>query len=735
MKNQAIHKKHFRRGMTLPEVIVAVAVLSITLVSMYELSRQLTSLGRLSQLKASAISIAVSQMEVIRNLPYDQVGTEATYPTGPLLSTQSISKNAVTFTVTIGMNFVDDPSDGNILGTISGKPVDTAPADYKQVEVGVCWDSSSCTHPVKLSTFVAPKNLENTSNTGALFVNVIDANGQPVSQATVVVTNTVVNPQVNITNHTDTNGKLQLLSLPPSTDSYHITITKNGYSSDATLAVGTYPNLLNPDKTILTGQVTPVTFVIDRVSSLTVQVADSQSCSALSGTQFRLHGSGRLLASSPEVYAYDQNLTADSNGQIVVNNLPWDNYTLTMITSTLDTAGVNPPDSITVNPGANVSVSLAAATHQTTTLRVIIRDGGTQSPIANADVRLDDGGGYDQSITTDQGTLEQTNWDGGAGQAAFGSTSKYFAASGGVTTQRSGHIELERVSTPSTFSEIFSTTDHKDSSTTTANWTSAGLTLPQDPVYPGLFTAAAQGQSSTLNSATGEITTATLTATATDAGQTIEYYLTADGIHFESVTSGVAHIFAFPGSDLRWRANLITSDTTITPTITALDIDYTQLLMSSDQGTLTSSTYDNGQTTNFLTLSWNAAIPPSAGSTAVRWQIAANDDDATWNYLGPDGTSSTYFTVAGTSLPAAISGHRYLRYKLYLHTDDQLVTPEVTSITIIKNNACTPPGQAFFSPLPQAGSYTLTTTRAGYQTDTRTLNLTGNTVEYIDLSP
>lgn len=724
-----------RRGMTLPEVMVAVAVLSIALVSMYELSRQLSSLGRLSQLKATAISVAVSQMEIIRNLPYDSVGTDATFPSGPLPSSQTIARNSVNFTVTIGMNFVDDPADGNILGTIVGKPVDTAPADYKKVEVGVCWDSSSCNNPVKLSTLVAPKNLENTSNTGALFISVIDANGQPVSQANVSVTNTAVTPNVNISNHTDTNGKLQLLSLPPATDSYHITISKAGYTSDSTIAVGTYPNLTNPDKTILAAQVTPVTFLIDRVSSLTVQVADSQSCSALSGVQFRLHGTARLLATGPEVYAYDQNLTADGSGKIVVPNLPWDDYTLTMITSTLDTAGVNPPDTITVNAGANVTVSLAAATHQTTTSRIIVRDTGTHAPIADASVRLEDGSGYDQTLTTDQGTIQQSNWDGGAGQTLIGSTSRYFSASGGVTGQRTGHIELERVSTPGTFTEDFSTTTHQDAGNTTTTWSASGITLPQDVVFPGLYVAAAQAQSTTINSTTGEITSATLTATSTLNGQTISLFMTADGVNFEAVTSGVAHTFVYPGSDLRWRASFATSDTTVTPIITNINLDFTQLIMSSDQGTLISSTFDSGQATNFLTLSWNAAIPPSAGTSAVRWQVAANDDNATWNFLGPDGTGSTYFTVSGSSLPASISGHRYLRYKLYLQTADQLVTPEVTAVTIVKNNACTPPGQVFFSPLPHTGSYTLTTTRAGYQTDTRSINLTGNSVEYIDLSP
>lgn len=733
MKNRTI--LHTRRGMTLPEVMVAVVVLSIALVSMYQLSRQLTSLGRLSQLKAAAISIAVSQMEVIRNLPYDSVGSNATYPTGPLVASETITQNGVTFTKTININYVDDPSDGNITGTISGKPVDTAPADYKRVEVGVCWDSGSCNRPVKLSTFIAPKSLENSSNSGALFISVIDANGQPVPSADVVVTNSTVAPAVSITNHTDTNGKLQLLNLPPATGSYHVSITKSGYSSDGTLAVsGGNPNPVHPDTTIVSGSVTSATFIIDRVGDLTVQVADSQSCSALNSIQFRLRGT-RLIGTTPDVYAVDQTLTTNGSGVLTVPNLPWDNYTLTMITSNLDVAGVNPPDTITINPGASVTVALAAATHQTTTLRVIVRDSGTHAPIANATVQLQDSSSFDQTITTDQGTIQQSNWIGGAGQSQVGDADKYAAKSGGISTAQAGHVVLDQVDTPVTFQEDFTTTTKKDSSASTAAWGSGTATLPQDQIIPSVFAPSATAVSTKLNSQEGLITKATLTASATLNGQTIVYSVTADGTHFETVSSGVEHTFVYPGSDLRWQAILSTTDTTVAPVVSQVDIAYHQLIMSDTTGTLTSSTFDNGQATNFITMTWDAAIPPSAGSSAVRWQVATNDDASTWNYVGPDGTSSTYFTVAGSSIPASVNGKRYLRYKLYLSTDDPSASPEVTSVSIIKNNACTPPGQAFFSPLPASGTYTLTTTRAGYQTDTRTLNISGNDLEYIDLVP
>jgi len=727
-------QKHHRRGFTLAELMVAVTVLAIALVSLYSLSRQLSLLGLSAQLKVTAIGIAQAQIELVRNLPYDSVASDVTFPTGPLQANQTINRNGRTFTVETVINEVDDPADGNLQGTIVGKPVDTAWVDYKQVEIRVCWDSSSCNRPVRISTYVAPKNLENSSNTGALFITVIDADGQPVPQADIAVTNSVVNPNVSIINRTDNNGKLQLLSLPPAADSYHISVTKAGYSSDGTLApTGANPNPVHPDTSIVVASVTSTTFVIDLVSQLSIQVADSQTCSPESAIEIRLRGS-RLIGTSPDVYAFNQTYTSNGSGNITITDVPWDTYGLSMETANRDVAGVNPPDTVVVNPGTSVSASMVVAAHQSPTVRFIVRDSGTLSPLANAQVTLDDGGGFSQTLTTDQGTIEQSSWVGGGGQATMTDPTRYATASGGATGQQAGHLRLEQQAITPSVSEDFSTTTHRDGTATTAVWATP-VTLPLDLITPTIFQPSALAQSTTLNTQSGVIHEATLRVASSLNGQTITYALTADGVHFETVTPSLTHTFAYPGTDLRWQATLTTTDSSVTPELSQIDIDYTQDVLTDTNGTLTSSTYDNGQATNFLTLSWNASVPPSAGADPVQFQVATNDDASTWNYVGPDGTSGTYFTTSGGSLPASLSGHRYIRYKVYLSTADPLVTPDVTRVTIIKNNSCTPPGQVFFSPLPQSGDYTVTATLSGYQNQSRSINITTNAVEYIDLSP
>ncbi|MEK7537364.1 MAG: hypothetical protein AAB619_00115, partial [Patescibacteria group bacterium] len=105
------------------------------------------------------------------------------------------------------------------------------------------------------------------------------------------------------------------------------------------------------------------------------------------------------------------------------------------------------------------------------------------------------------------------------------------------------------------------------------------------------------------------------------------------------------------------------------------------------------------------------------------------------NFIGPDGTANTYYSTSGDSVHASLSGLRYLRYRLFLHTDDPLVTPTISRVSIIKNNACTPPGQVFFSPLPASGAYNVDVIAAGYQSASIPITINGNVSQYVDLTP
>lgn len=735
--------RHFRprttrAGVSLIETLIAIAVLGLVLVSVYQLIGQVTRLGSIAQRKAVAISLAEEQIEIVHNATYDNVGTSQTYPTGPLIASQTIIRDGVSYTVKTVVGQVDDPADYLICdgSPPSVTPCDTVVPDYKLVEAQVCWDTISCLAPVRLTTIVTPKTLENAANTGALFVTVLDADGQPVSGADVSVTN--ASPAVNVTNATDIEGRLQLLSLPPATDSYHITISKAGYTSDGTITPSAEnPFPLKPHPSIVVGQVTSVTFYIDQVSTLTIKSLDSIACNVLGPIDIHLRGQ-RLIGQNPDVYLYDQDLTISSTGTLDISNLPWDDYTLTVNNSAIyDVAGINPPDTVIVSPNSNVTATISLTSHTSSTVRFIVRDAGSKLPLSAATVQLTDGAGYDSTLVTEQGTIRQTNWTGGAGQTSVGSADQYLSLSGGTSTVNANSISLATQTTDHSVSEYFSTTNLRDGGQTTADWQTspAQVILPIDPIIPTQYAVSAQAQSIKLNAEAGRITRATLVPTGDVHGQTIAYELAADGVSFEAVTPGIEHVFATTGSDLRWRAVLTTTDAAITPVLTQVDVQYAVTAVPTTDGTLTSSTFDRGTGTNYSTLSWTASTPVGVGTDPVRFQLATNNDNTTWTYVGPDGTAGSYFTASGSTPPASLSNKQYLRYKVFLHTDSQLVVPSVSSISIIINNACTPPGQVFFSPLPADGTYTVTTTRAGYQDSTLSATISGNATIYIDLTP
>jgi hypothetical protein len=130
--------------------------------------------------------------------------------------------------------------------------------------------------------------------------------------------------------------------------------------------------------------------------------------------------------------------------------------------------------------------------------------------------------------------------------------------------------------------------------------------------------------------------------------------------------------------------------------------------------TLESSTFDVGSASNFHELTWAPISQPSqTGVSAVKFQIATNNDNATWNYLGPDGTASTYYTASNTTINAIHNGTRYFRYRLTLSTADPTYTPTISDVSFTFSSACTPPGQVAFQGLT-SGVYAITVQKSGY---------------------
>jgi outer membrane protein assembly factor BamB len=97
-------------------------------------------------------------------------------------------------------------------------------------------------------------------------------------------------------------------------------------------------------------------------------------------------------------------------------------------------------------------------------------------------------------------------------------------------------------------------------------------------------------------------------------------------------------------------------------------------------GNLTSSAHDTGYTADFGTISWTGTTP---AGTALKFRIATNTDNATWNFLGPDGTSGTYYTTgSGQAIWSGHDGDRYIKYRAFLDTTDTARTPVLNDVSI-----------------------------------------------------
>jgi len=112
----------------------------------------------------------------------------------------------------------------------------------------------------------------------------------------------------------------------------------------------------------------------------------------------------------------------------------------------------------------------------------------------------------------------------------------------------------------------------------------------------------------------------------------------------------------------------------------------------STSGTFESATFpDVGYSTAFNYMSYTATVP---ANTTLQLQVAGADQVSSscpssgYVFVGPDGTSSTFFSVAGEPIPLNDDGSGYenparcFRYKAYLTTIDTFATPVLYDVTV-----------------------------------------------------
>lgn len=254
------------RGMSLIDVIVGVALILIVFLALLGLLRASLLISSSSKAKAGATAIATTQMEYIRSLSYDSVGTVGGIPAGPVEQYATTTMNGIPYAVRTLVQYVDDAKDGSGAADTNG-----ITTDYKRVRIATTYLFRGEERRVVLVSNVVPPSIETTAGGGTLRINVVDAVGAPVAGASVHIENPSLIPEVDVTTFSDIAGSVILPGAPTSTD-YRISVSKDGYSSAQTYARdATNQNPTPGYLTVVQNQTTTGTFAIDLLSSFTIK--------------------------------------------------------------------------------------------------------------------------------------------------------------------------------------------------------------------------------------------------------------------------------------------------------------------------------------------------------------------------------------------------------------------------------------------------------------------------------
>lgn len=395
-------------GFTLIEAAIFLFIFSLITVTFYQAWSAGTAQIMNSKYRLGATAIANQQMEIIRSLIFDNIGTTTGLPHGTLSQYQTITANSSVYTVHTEVIFVDDPTDGTaLLGT------DTAPNDYKQVMITVSWGGGSASEQVALSSVFSLDGVESVAaGTGILSINTLNDAGIGVSGSSVHITNTSVSPSVDVTLSTDANGNLTIPGAPASVQGYHITVSKGGYYTNMSYAP--YPtsafNPVNVHASIAAGSLTATTIVFDQQSDIELRTRDPLG-SNIPNIDLSIAG-GLVIGTDPAtgvpVYDFSQSGQTDGSGELAFSNRSSGTYTVTLDPSETgyEYIRLNPEETVlgTANlpPGTTKTVSMILADKAFSSALITAKSASDGTSISGASVRLSNTVlGYDTTIAAD----------------------------------------------------------------------------------------------------------------------------------------------------------------------------------------------------------------------------------------------------------------------------------------------------------------------------------------------
>ena len=396
---------------TLIEAMVFLFIFSIITTTFYSVITLGTGYIMEAKNRLGALALANEKMEIIHNLEYDDIGTITGIPPGSIVESEDVVSGGKTFHVKTIVQYIDDDFDGVL-------PADSIPEDYKRAKITVSWEGFEATsRSVYLVSDFTPPSLEVNSGDGILVINIIDGAGVGVPQAQVHIVNDYISPEIDLTQNTNNSGILMFPGAKPSQWGYAITVSKNGYETVSTVdpdSVAYAPK--DSHASVIAGSLNTASVIIDKLADLKIKSADYLG-SPIPGLNFHIKGGREIGTEIPSfplnfVYDLDSDESTGSGGEKNFDDRsPGRQFFLSNIESISEKTLIGAYPIIgfesatstyefSLLPDESKTVEIKFADNNTDSLLVkVVRD-DDNSPVNNAQVKLTNVDGYDETVST-----------------------------------------------------------------------------------------------------------------------------------------------------------------------------------------------------------------------------------------------------------------------------------------------------------------------------------------------
>ena len=302
-----------KKGLTLVEVLVNIFIILIVFLGIFGAFYLAFRVINLTERKITATQIAQGEIEKIKNLAYPEIGTIGAtlpYASGTLETSTSTTLNGIEYRIERKIKFISDSTDDP----------EACPLDYKRVEIKVSF-SGILGGEVVMTSDISPKNLVEEAQScqeqpaGVLSVRVFNAIGEMVSSPLIEI----FNPQTNelVDSAIPDSGAY---NFPLSPGTYRVSVSKSGYSSERTYGIEEVAIPQKPNPNVLEGEITQISFSIDRLSLMEIRTLSPWSEDRFSDSfldESKISEKGNTQISEGEVILSTSNGEFATSGYII----------------------------------------------------------------------------------------------------------------------------------------------------------------------------------------------------------------------------------------------------------------------------------------------------------------------------------------------------------------------------------------------------------------------------------